>query len=189
MKIMFKTFPFLSSWYKKYQVRKKSRFRGPASVNRQLLSSVFDNAYYLSANPDVAAAGIDPFQHFCESGWREGRNPHPLFSTLYYLQSNPDVMQSGVNPLEHYLSKGWLEGRDPHPVFDAAYYSKAGWYSTQYRISPLEYYLRYRCAATGTQLPGLDALMPPLQDKQPASFPAKSMQQVITPLISILMHP
>ena len=35
----------------------------------------FDPAWYLSQYPDVAAAGIDPREHFEKHGRREGRLP------------------------------------------------------------------------------------------------------------------
>ena len=38
-------------------------------------------------NPDVAAAGLNPFTHFMESGWREGRDPNALFDTSFYLDT------------------------------------------------------------------------------------------------------
>ena len=44
---------------------------------------LFDSGYYLRTNPDVAAAGIDPRQHFDQTGWRENRNPSPAFDTGY----------------------------------------------------------------------------------------------------------
>jgi glycosyltransferase involved in cell wall biosynthesis len=189
MNILLKSLPSFFSWYRKYGDRKKQRLGASSFGNQQVISKVFDGVYYLSANPDIAAAGIDPLQHFCKSGWQEGRNPHPLFSTIYYLQRYPDVMKAGINPLEHYLCRGWLEGRDPHPAFDTAYYTKAGWYSTKCGISPLEYYLQHRCAATATQLAGFDALLPRLQDDLPSSFSAHvhSMQPENAPLISIIM--
>ena len=31
------------------------------------------------SNPDIAAAGVDPYQHFLNAGWREGRDPNRLF--------------------------------------------------------------------------------------------------------------
>jgi hypothetical protein len=70
---------------------------------------VFDSQYYLERNPDVAAAGVDPLEHFLRYGWREGRDPHPLFQVQYYLASNPDVAAEGVNPLIHYLTTGWRD--------------------------------------------------------------------------------
>jgi hypothetical protein len=33
----------------------------------------FDNAGYLAQNPDVAAAGVNPFQHYVDYGYNEGR--------------------------------------------------------------------------------------------------------------------
>ena len=35
----------------------------------------FDYNGYLSANPDVRAAGLDPYAHYVTSGWREGGTP------------------------------------------------------------------------------------------------------------------
>jgi hypothetical protein len=39
----------------------------------QLTAERFDAAAYLIDHPDVAAAGVDPWQHYREFGWREGR--------------------------------------------------------------------------------------------------------------------
>jgi hypothetical protein len=106
--------------------------------------TLFDEAYYLENNPDVAAAGVSPEQHFIEYGYAEGRayfdpeNPPDLgtegvfevtvtnedgteevvtFDSLYYLAENPDVAAAGVSPLEHYLLYGQYEdGREPSPV-------------------------------------------------------------------------
>lgn len=40
----------------------------------------FDSAYYLAANPDVAAAGINPVSHYLRHGRDEGRSPRPAAS-------------------------------------------------------------------------------------------------------------
>jgi hypothetical protein len=42
---------------------------------------LFDTAWYLAANPDVAAAGVDPLQHYIDYGAAEGRDPNPLFDS------------------------------------------------------------------------------------------------------------
>ena len=34
---------------------------------------LFDEDFYLAQNPDVAAAGVDAYTHFMNTGWREGR--------------------------------------------------------------------------------------------------------------------
>ena len=96
--------------------------------------AVFDTNFYLSHNPDVAAAGVDPLAHYEANGWHEGRDPSASFSTNAYLAANPDVRAAGVDPLLHYLAYGQSEGRalflaQPAPapsaearLFDTAYY-------------------------------------------------------------------
>lgn len=78
---------------------------------RLVQSGLFDPAYYLAANPDVEAAGIDPLSHFLSTGWRERRDPSPGFSVRGYLARYEDVRESGMNPLLHYLLHGRREGR------------------------------------------------------------------------------
>ncbi|MFZ5718546.1 MAG: hypothetical protein ACOY5Y_03675 [Pseudomonadota bacterium] len=80
---------------------------------RAAVAEAFDAAYYLAMNPDVAAAGGDPLDHFIDAGWQEGRDPSPRFSIHHYLETNPDVEQAGVNPFAHYLVAGRHEGRAP----------------------------------------------------------------------------
>ena len=86
------------------------------------VGALFDASYYLAQNPDVAAAGVDPYQHYVTFGWKEGRDPSPYFDTKYYLQQNPDVAAAGVDPLIHFAAYGWREGRDPSLVFSDAKY-------------------------------------------------------------------
>lgn len=74
-------------------------------------SQFFDAAYYLAQNPDVAAAQADPAQHYCQFGWKEGRNPHPAFNSSFYLKRYSDVARAGLNPLLHYIRFGHDEQR------------------------------------------------------------------------------
>lgn len=83
---------------------------------------LFDPAFYLARNPDVNAAGVDPWVHYLTMGWKEGRDPNALFSTRDYLACNPDVAAAGVNPLVHFSAYGWHEGRAPNALFDPQYY-------------------------------------------------------------------
>ena len=83
---------------------------------------LFDPAFYLSTYPDVAAEGLDAWEHYTSSGAAEGRRPSPLFDPDWYLKANFDVASAGVDPVVHYLSQGWLEGRDPIPEFDTDWY-------------------------------------------------------------------
>ena len=76
-----------------------------------VLRSLFNDEQYLAENPDVAAAGIDPFQHYVTSGFTEGRSIGDNFDPDYYLTRNPDVAAAGIDPLEHYVTSGFEEGR------------------------------------------------------------------------------
>ena len=77
---------------------------------------LFNAAYYLANNPDVAAAGINPLQHYEEYGWEEGRDPSAAFDTSDYLAANPDVAAAHVDPLAHYIQFGAAEGRAIYSV-------------------------------------------------------------------------
>ena len=76
----------------------------------------FDTTYYLSHNPDVAAAHIDPLAHYEAIGWTEGRNPSAAFSTNKYLAAYPDVKAAHLDPLVHYIVLGQAEGRSAFSV-------------------------------------------------------------------------
>ena len=86
-------------------------------VRRLAATGLFDERFYLSRNPDVAASGEDPIRHYLTHGAAEGRDPHPMFDTSYYLRQNPDVVRVGTNPLLHFALSGLSEGRRPHPGF------------------------------------------------------------------------
>ena len=95
-----------------FGLREATPFGGSqASTVITLADRLFDAGYYLRQNPDVAAAGVDPYQHFMYYGWREGRDPSLLFSISKYLAANPDVGRAGLNPLLHYEVYGQAEGR------------------------------------------------------------------------------
>ncbi|WP_122049499.1 class I SAM-dependent methyltransferase [Asaia bogorensis] len=64
----------------------------------------FDPDYYSSQLPWLADSGIDPFEHYASQGWREGYDPHPLFSTDWVVQNNPWLVESGASPLEVFAS-------------------------------------------------------------------------------------
>jgi glycosyltransferase involved in cell wall biosynthesis len=77
------------------------RLRGTGTVNPL---PGFDANFYLSENSDVAEAGVDPFSHFMEQGFRENRDPSPSFDTAFYrsryLRNQPDA-----NPLLDYRER------------------------------------------------------------------------------------
>ncbi len=78
-------------------------------------SGMFSTTYYLIQNPDVSVAKVDPIEHYCEYGWKEGRNPSSYFNTNSYLAMYEDIVASGMNPLLHYIQYGKKEGRLPLP--------------------------------------------------------------------------
>jgi len=69
------------------------------SASTLAASGLFDMAWYLARNPDVAAAGLHPLLHYVQHGAQEGRQPHPLFDTAWYLVQHPDVAVAGLHPL------------------------------------------------------------------------------------------
>jgi len=46
----------------------------------------FETSAFLDANPDIAAAGLNPFLHYIAHGREEGRNPRPSESELEKLE-------------------------------------------------------------------------------------------------------
>lgn len=106
----------------------------------------FDEAYYLSQNPDVADAIArgdvgSAEEHFNLFGFSEGRDPNPYFDTSFYLEQNPDVASAGVNPLDHYNTYGAAEGRGPTPLFDPAFYAQENPDVVAAGIDPYEHFL------------------------------------------------
>ncbi len=79
----------------------------------QEVSEAFDTDFYLETYPDVKAAGVDPLEHYCNNGWKEGRKPNNWFDPVYYLNTYQDVKDAGIEPLEHFLKFGKKEGRSP----------------------------------------------------------------------------
>ena len=54
---------------------------GGTLIATRLTDPLFDPVYYLAQNPDIAAAGADPYGYYMNQGWKEGRNPSALFNT------------------------------------------------------------------------------------------------------------
>ena len=94
----------------------KTEYRLKLEQEMLTIEKYFDREYYLNKNKDVLNAKVDPLEHFCSAGWREGRNPNSNFSTKYYIDSNPDIEQAKINPFWHYIVAGKNEGREcVHP--------------------------------------------------------------------------
>lgn len=88
-------------------------------------SAVFNTTEYLNANPDVKAAGVNPFDHFNQHGLAEGRAPSLEYPSINefdwqtYLNSNPDLKAAGITTAEaaytHYINHGYAENRPGSP--------------------------------------------------------------------------
>ncbi len=61
----------------------------------------FDPAHYLTQYPDIAAAGVDPCEHYLLYGFQEGRNPSATFDTQYYIHRYLEPATT-ENPLLHF---------------------------------------------------------------------------------------
>lgn len=105
--------------------------------------ALMDTHWYLSQNPDVAAAGVDPITHFTLFGWKEGRDPNPLFDTDWYQANYQDIAAAGINPFEHYMLHGWREGRDPNSLFDSDWYLAQNPDVAAADFNPLTHYMHY----------------------------------------------
>src|SRR5262249_54813256 len=78
-------------------------------------SGLFDESYYRRTYPDLANVQIDLVRHYCEHGWREGRNPSASFDTRYYLDQYADIRNAGMNPFYHFVTAGKAELRRAVP--------------------------------------------------------------------------
>ena len=136
---------FLVPWILRFQVISGvKRFRLMLENARLLqeASSLFDGAWYLAQNPDVAASETDSLLHYLLHGANEGRDPNPYFDTDWYLSHYPDVAEVGVNPLVHYYHWGAAEGRDPGPLFETDWYLSCSPDVQSCGVNPLEHYLQ-----------------------------------------------
>ena len=75
----------------------RHRHRGAVSPVEE-----FDAAYYLRTAPDVAEAGMDPFEHYLVQGFKEDRRPSAGFDPVFYRTRY--LAGRAENPLLHYLS-------------------------------------------------------------------------------------
>ncbi|HJQ60737.1 MAG TPA: glycosyltransferase [Vineibacter sp.] len=117
---------------------------------------MFDAEWYREANPDVRAAGVDPFQHYLRHGWRERRRASPLFDSLWYVAQYPEVGQQSINPLLHFVDQGVWEGKDPNALFDTDWYLARSPAAKRSGLNPFIYYLRNNAREGGDPSPAFD---------------------------------
>lgn len=102
---------------------------------------LFHREWYLSNNPDVATAGVDPLKHYLEYGEAEGRWPNPYFDPEYYKAHAPGAKKHDGSALEHYSEKGWSRERNPSRKFSSRLYLEQYPAIAEMKIDPLEYHL------------------------------------------------
>lgn len=101
-----------------------------ASLSSEQKALVFDATYYSNKYADLKAAfGTDAtklFNHFIESGVKEGRQASPNFNVQWYTNHYTDLKAAFgtdyVSALQHYLSCGIPEGRMGCSEFDVKWY-------------------------------------------------------------------
>ncbi len=73
-------------------------------------SNYFNVKWYIEQNPEINSE-LDAVKHYCEVGWKDGKNPSLTFNGNKYLEKNKDVKLADINPLLHYEMYGKKEGR------------------------------------------------------------------------------
>ena len=58
------------------------------------ISIFFDRRYYCESCPDIKLAGLDPFLHFFDYGYTEGRSPHPLIELKHISTADEHLLPS-----------------------------------------------------------------------------------------------
>ena len=107
-------------------------------------TGLFDPDWYLSANPDVASAGLDPLAHYCRFGAQEHRSPNAYFDDLWYRQQSD--LDADADALLDYATRGEPLDVAPGPHFDPAWYRAA--YRLDDAVSPLAHFLAHRTSKT-----------------------------------------
>lgn len=131
------------------------------------IDDFFDARYYLTRYTDVAAAGVDPLEHYKRHGWRESRWPTPWFNPKEYRQRVPGLVGEEIDPFAHFIDSGdfadareayqiavrverpeepknatteRVSGRSIDPFFDAAFYVKRYSDVAAAGVNPLQHY-------------------------------------------------
>ncbi|WP_396595206.1 hypothetical protein [Brevundimonas sp. R86498] len=119
----------------------------------------FSVSDYHLVNPDVAAAGLNPFIHFIRHGRAEGRSLGPArtrdrpapgagevdpvraaFDDEHYRASGP-VLSEAEDAFTHFMLTGWRKGRDPNSWFSVARYLQLNPDVEAAGINPFEHYM------------------------------------------------
>jgi len=105
-------------------------------------SGLFDRAYYLESNTDVAQSSQLPLRHYVAYGDKEGRQPMALFDPVHY-RSQVRNKTARVNALLHYAYIGRYRKISPSPWFDVDCYLSNNKDIARSSIDPLLHYFKW----------------------------------------------
>lgn len=105
-------------------------------------SGLFDEDFYLEANPDVRKAGVAPLWHYAAHGESEGRRPNRLFSPAYYRRRHMQGQPASRRALAHYAAEGEANGATASLSFSGREYLAAHPKLGDFVDRPLFHYLR-----------------------------------------------
>jgi len=76
----------------------------------------FDKRSYVAAYPEVIEAQVEPYWHFTNFGFEEGREAS-FFDTDWYMSRYPEVLDAGFDGFEHFRQFGADEQREARFLF------------------------------------------------------------------------
>lgn len=125
-----------------------SGFPGMFELYRTLLfrlvrkAGLFDDAYYLWNNPDIADSKMKALFHYVSYGDKEGRSPMAFFDPVCYRKLAGGWTRN-INALLHFTYVGRYRRISPSPWFDVDYYLKNNKDVARAGIDPLAHYLNW----------------------------------------------
>ncbi|POZ51990.1 glycosyltransferase [Methylovulum psychrotolerans] len=135
-------------------LRKAYQSRLIRLVARQEL---FDNAYYLENNGDVAQIETDGLKHYVLHGDKEGRAPMALFDPVYYRSKATGLSKHlYTNTLLHYKYVGRYCRTSPSAWFDLDFYLVNNKDVARTDNDPLIHYLKWGGAEGRSPCPQFD---------------------------------
>lgn len=118
----------------------------------------FGAAWYLTRNPDIARAGLDPWAHYLAYGEPEGRKPSPWFDPAWYRGAHG--LAPGESPLRHFLAHRATGAFPPDPALFAAAHLPEGRAAIARGQDPYAAYLDAHATPEHELLPDLVVLAP-----------------------------
>lgn len=106
---------------------------------------LFNNAYYLAQNGDVAEAGVNAFIHYILHGHAQNRKPNKWFGDAWYHARNRTASR-GLAGLVDYAERVQRQSPQPHPLFDPAFYLQIYQDVAVAGVDPYQHFVAYGAA-------------------------------------------